>query len=108
MTVDRQTLKQDLFYQPSTINNQLIIFQNIILVGLIGVVLAQIGAVFYLDFLNGPNFYNEQIYHDGTLWFISFLFMMVQIALVSILVFWAFNRIEDKEHIESKLAKLGF
>ena len=68
------------------------IFQNIVLVVLILVTMAQIGTVIYLDFLRGPNFYNEIVYNDRSMWYISFLFMVVQIIFLYILVKWALNR----------------
>lgn len=70
-------------------------FQNIILVLLILAILAQIGTVIYLDFLNGVNFYNNVEFNDGSMWYVSFLFMVVQIIFVYILIQWARRRFRD-------------
>jgi hypothetical protein len=67
-------------------------FQNFILILLILAILAQIATVIYLDFLNGVNFYNYVEFNDGSMWYVSFLFMMVQIIFVYILIQWARER----------------
>ena len=73
------------------------LFQNIILVLLILAILAQIGTVIYLDFLNGVNFYNNVKFNDGSMWYVSFLFMIVQIIFVYILIQWTRKRWRSRD-----------
>ena len=68
------------------------VFQNVILILLILAIIGQIGTVIYLDFLNGNNFYNNIVFNDGSMPYVSFLFMMVQIIFVYILIQWASKR----------------
>jgi hypothetical protein len=73
------------------------LFQNFILILLILAILAQIGTVIYLDFLNGVNFYNNVKFNDGSMWYVSFLFMMVQIIFIYILIQWTRNRFKNSK-----------
>ena len=68
------------------------LFQDLFISGLILIIMAQIGAVFYLDFLNGYNFYNEAIYNDGSLWYISLIFMAVQAVFAYVLFRFVIDR----------------
>ncbi len=68
------------------------IFQNFVLFIFILVTIGQIATVIYLDFLRGPNFYNELVYNDKSMWYISFLFMVAQIIFLFILIEWYLNR----------------
>ncbi|UCE38339.1 MAG: hypothetical protein JSW00_03625 [Thermoplasmata archaeon] len=77
------------------------IFQNFVLVIFILVTLGQIGTVIYLDFLQGPNFYNELVYNDKSMWYISFLFMVVQIIFLFILLKWARDRFKKPRSMVS-------
>jgi membrane-bound metal-dependent hydrolase YbcI (DUF457 family) len=62
------------------------IYINVVLIVLTGVILAQIGGIFYLDFLNGPNFYNQVVYNDGGMLHLSLVFIAVNIIFVFILL----------------------
>ncbi len=68
------------------------IFQNFVLIIFILAILGQIGTIFYLDFMRGPNFYNEIVYNDSSMWYISLLFMIVQMIFLYILIKWALKR----------------
>ena len=72
-------------------------FHNLTLLGLTGAMLVQLGAVFYLDFLHGPNFYNQVVYNDGSMPFISFIFILAQAMFAYILIRWAYNRFWNDE-----------
>jgi hypothetical protein len=62
------------------------LYLNLILIVLIMVFLGQIGAIFYLDFLSGPNFYNQMVYNDGSMMYISILFILIHIIFVFVLI----------------------
>lgn len=47
--------------------------------------LVQVGMVVYLDFLQAGNFYDGKIYHDHSMWYVSLLFMTIQIVFVVII-----------------------
>ncbi|UCH89241.1 MAG: hypothetical protein JSV49_00920 [Thermoplasmata archaeon] len=72
------------------------IFHNVVLIGLILAILGQLGGVVYLDFLNGYNFYNQKIYNDGSMWYMSLAFIIIHIIFIVILVPWAFRRLEKR------------
>lgn len=73
------------------------IFHNLVIFGLIFIILAEAGGVFYLDFLNGPNFYNQSVYNDGSMWYISLAFIVIQVLFVFILLQWAHDRLTRKK-----------
>lgn len=70
------------------------IYQNLVLFGFILVSIAQIGTIIYLDFLRGPNFYNQLVYNDGSMVYISILFAIVQGIFLFILIRWMLNRLK--------------
>jgi len=78
------------------------IFHNLALIGLLGAILSQIGALFYLDFLKGPNFYNEIVYNNGSLPILSLTFLITQILFAYFLVHWAHHRFY---HLDEWLSK---
>jgi hypothetical protein len=68
------------------------LYQNVVLIIFILATIGQIGAILYLDILRGENFYNGVVYNDGSMWYISLLFMTAQIIFLYILSIWAMNR----------------
>ena len=68
------------------------IFQNFVLVIFILATAGQIGAILYLDIFRGKNFYNEVVYTDGSMWYISLLFATAQVIFLFILSIWAHER----------------
>jgi membrane-bound metal-dependent hydrolase YbcI (DUF457 family) len=70
------------------------IYQNLVLFGFILVSIAQIGTIIYLDLLRLPNFYNQVVYNDGSMVYISILFAIVQGIFLFILLKWMLNRVE--------------
>jgi hypothetical protein len=68
------------------------IYQDFVLVIFILATAGQIGAIIYLDILRGENFYNEVVYTDGSMWYISVLFAAAQIIFLFILTKWAKER----------------
>jgi uncharacterized membrane protein len=68
------------------------IFQSFVLFIFILVSIGQIATIIYLDFLGGYNFYNEIVYNDRSMLFISFLFMVAQLIFLLILLKWALKR----------------
>ncbi len=68
------------------------IFQNFVLIMFILVTIGQIVTIIYLDFMRGHNFYNEVVYNDRSMLYISFLFMAAQIIFLYILIKWASQR----------------
>ncbi len=68
------------------------VYQNFVLIILFMATIGQIGAIIYLDILRGENFYSGVVYTDGSMWYISLLFMTAQIIFLYILIIWAKNR----------------
>ena len=68
------------------------IFQSFVLFIFILVSIGQIATIIYLDFLGGYNFYNEIVYNDRSMLYISFIFMIVQVIFLFILLKWASKR----------------
>lgn len=68
------------------------IFQNFVLIIFILVTIGQIATIIYLDFMRGHNFYNEIVYNDRSMLYISFLFIVAQMIFLFILIKWASNR----------------
>lgn len=64
-------------------------YLNFVLIILSMVIVGQIGAIFYLDFLRGPNFYNQMVYNDASMPYLSFLFILIHVILLLILVYSA-------------------
>jgi membrane-bound metal-dependent hydrolase YbcI (DUF457 family) len=81
------------------------IYQNLVLFGFILVAIAQIGTIIYLDLLRLPNFYNQVVYNDGSMVYISILFAIVQGIFLFILLKWMFNRVagaKQKDRLDAK------
>ncbi len=76
------------------------IFQNFVLIIFILATLGQIGAIIYLDFMRQPNFYNEIVYNDKSMWYISLLFMIVQMIFLYILIKWVSKRFRKSKITE--------
>jgi membrane-bound metal-dependent hydrolase YbcI (DUF457 family) len=78
------------------------IYQNLILFGLTVVSIAQIGAIIYLDLLRLPNFYNQAVYNDGSMVYISVMFAIAQGILLYIFIKWMVSRIRGARLMKSK------
>jgi membrane-bound metal-dependent hydrolase YbcI (DUF457 family) len=81
------------------------IYQNLVIFVFILVAIAQIGTIIYLDLLRLPNFYNQVVYNDGSMIYISVIFAIAQGILLFILIKWMLNRLKGaklKKQLDAK------
>jgi hypothetical protein len=71
-------------------------YLSFVLIVLNLVIMGQIGAIFYLDFLRGPNFYNQMVYNDASMPYLSFLFILIHAILLFILVYATMKRFKNR------------
>lgn len=69
-----------------------IIFGILILLGII-----QVGMIIYNDFFRGHNFYDGKVYNDGSMLWLSVLFLSMQVAFIIFAVVMLLRKPESKD-----------